>query len=602
MATINELNDVLAHINVLAHDPNAWRHGLSYEDQRMITELQQSASNQYGTPGVVPDTLVGAVRDHNPTLFDSTGKLLFPAAPPPPTTPDAPPPVAPPAGPPPNPNSPTNTDPSLNNPPPPPANAPPPAGQDPPPANNGDTPQQGQGAEAIKKLESALKGQNSKVAESDRTLAEAVLNAYSNTVAGKQKLSSLQQSIEDAVTRQTALDTPMGAREFQKFLLGKQKEIIDVVTSADLDDKSKQSILTGLYGALDSSTSSDDAKDGKPDDQGGGTGQGGNSGGGAGGDAGTPVAAPAAPGDLGAGDPLASLLSDPSLSDPGLLGGSGNPLGGLGSQMPQMPMPQMPSMGGGGLGGLPGMLGGGSPGGSGSGLSDLLNPKDHKADDPASIRSLLDDPALGGGQHPGDQPGDKPPSLLDDPNNKDHKPDDPKANEQPTPGAPVPGPLVPPAPPGSGPTEVHLPNGQTVTAPNPQMAKVSEAIASGTPIPDAFRQNGMTMPPPGAAVPNPMDPSKVTMGAVAQFSDHQVYAYSRDWVNINGQIHPLSDVSGPGFLGWLPPPDVPTAPLPPATVATPPAVAAPAALPTLSDVRTPAANPSSNLLTPVHKP
>jgi hypothetical protein len=433
------------------------------------------------------------------------------------------------------------------------------------------------------------------VAEADRTLSEAVLNAYSNTVAGKQKLSSLQQSIEDAVNRQTSLDTPMGAREFQKFLLSKQKEIIDVVNSADLDDKSKREILAGLsalYGAPETNGDGKPGDDkggndngGKPGDQ---SGQGGSAGGG--GQPAPPVAG--APGDLGASDPLASLLSDPSLSDPGLLGGAGNPLGGLGSQMPQMPMPQMPSMGGGGLGGLPGMLGGGSPGGSG--LSDLLNPKDKK-DDPASIKSLLDDPAFGGGAHPGEQSGDKPPSLLDDPKSKDHKPDDPKANEQPTPGAPVPGPLVPPAPAGSGPTEVHLPNGQTVTAPNPQMAKVSEAVASGVSIPDAFRQNGMTMPPPGAAVPNPMDPSKVTMGAVAQFSDHQVYAYSRDWVNINGQIHPLSDVSGPGFLGWLPPPDVPAAPLPPATVATPAAVAPPAV------PAAPAASPAPNLLTPVRK-
>jgi Domain of unknown function (DUF4226) len=41
----------------------------------------------------------------------------------------------------------------------------------------------------------------------------------------------------------------MGAREFEKFLLSKQQEIIDVVSSADLDDKSKRDILAGL-GAL----------------------------------------------------------------------------------------------------------------------------------------------------------------------------------------------------------------------------------------------------------------------------------------------------------------------------------------------------------------
>ncbi|MGD9622263.1 MAG: DUF4226 domain-containing protein [Mycolicibacterium sp.] len=499
---------------------------------------------------------------------------------------------------------------------------PPPPGQAPPappaPAPDGTAPdqQEGAGIEAVKKLEEALKNQNSKTADADRTLASAVLQAHSNTVAGKQKLASLQQSIEEAVNRQTALDTPMGASEFQKFLLTKQKEIIDVVAQADLDDKSKRDILAGLSALYDTpspdtkgATGSDDkSPEGSPSSNGSGN-EAGN------GQAGSGSSVPSAPGPDaagGSGDPLADLLSDPSLSDPGLLGGGTNPLGAFGSQMPQMPsMPSIPGLGGGGLGGLPGLLGGGGTPAA-TGLSDLLKPKDNPADDPASLRSLLDDPAFAG-DHPGtDHPEtDKPGALLDQPgeHTEEHKPDGEKTNnEAPTPGAPVPGPLAPPAPPGSGPTEVHLPNGQTVTAPNPQLANVSKAVAAGTPIADALRQNGMPpIPPPGAAVPNPMDPSRITMGAIGQFSDHQIYALSKDLVYMNGQIHPIADASGPGFLGWMPPPEVPTAPLPPpaTTVAAPAPAAAPVpsapAAPAAAAAPAPTPTSGNNLLTPLRR-
>ncbi|MCT7371967.1 hypothetical protein [Mycolicibacterium llatzerense] len=102
-------------------------------------------------------------------------------------------------------------------------------------------------------------------------------------------------------------------------------------------------------------------------------------------------------------------------------------------------------------------------------------------------------------------------------------------------------------------------NGQTVTAPNPQMANVTKLIAQGTPIADAFHQNGMSWPPPpGTPVHTPTDPSRITMGSVGQFADHQVYAINKDLVVINGQIKPIAAASGPGFLGWMAPPDVPT--------------------------------------------
>ncbi|MGV9798810.1 DUF4226 domain-containing protein [Mycobacterium sp. NPDC003449] len=576
MATVEELNKALSHINVQTGNPNAWRDGLSFPDQRRIAEWRDSHG------GEVPDTLIGALRNQHPNLFTNTGALTFPAqgptppaAPPTAPPPDPTPPPGPAANPPaPHANGPTTTDPSLDSPKQP--NGAPTPPQPPPPSSDNEAPQEGKAAEAIKKLESALKDQNSTVASADRSLAAAVLSAHSTSIEGKAKLATLQQSIEDAVNRQTALDTPMGAREFQKFLLSKQKEIIEVVATADLDDKSKAQILAGLT-YLNAAPNPDDKSNSDGSKTDGGTGDKGNSGeggsgagGGAGGDAGAGGGDPGGAGSLDAdgGDPLADLLG----GDPGMLGGDPGLLNGGAGQMPQIPMPQMPSLGGGG-GGLPGLLGGGGPGG---GLGDLLKPKDSSGDSD-KLDPLLD-PLLGDDPGAGDKP--EQPNLLD-PKGEDKpgdKPGEENKNQEPVPGAPVPAPLAPPVPPGAGPTQVQLPNGQTVTAPNPQMAEVTKAIAGGQPIGESFRQHaGVNIAPPGAAVPNPLDPSQLRLGAVGQFTDHQVYALSKDLAVINGQIRPISEAAGPGFLGWMAPPDLPTAPLAPATTTQAPV--APAAAP-----------------------
>jgi hypothetical protein len=547
MATVQELSDALSHVNTYQRDTSAWMSGLNQEDIRTIKELLHTDKSQWTAHGGVPDTLLGALRNQHPDLFAHDGSTVVPQSPPPP--PPAPP-QTPPAGSPPADGS---APPSPAPPPPAPPQTPP-AGS--PPADGGAPPsdpsQQGAGPEAIKKLEDSLKNQNSQVADADRSLAEAVLNAHANAVAGQQKLTTMQQSIEDAVTKQTALDTPVGAREFSKFLLSKQKDLLDLATNAHLDDKSKAAILAGLAYLNGSVIGDPGAPDNRPGDQGSG-GQTGAGGAGAADPGAGAGAGGSGPGDgAGMSDPLSSLLSDPGM-------GGENPLSGLTSGLGGM----MPGMGSGmgGLGGLPGMLGGGGGSDPGSnGLSDLLDkPHDHHGDE--DIKSLLDPGNSNNSPSEGDHPGDKP----DDPN----KPGDKPNNDNPTTGAAVPTALAPPAPPGSGPTQVQLPNGQTVTAPNPQMANVTKLVAQGTPIADAFHQNGMAWPPPpGAPVHTPTDPSRITMGTVGQFADHQVYAIDKDWVVINGQIKPISEASGPGFLGWMPPPDVPTAPAAPPTVTT----------------------------------
>ncbi len=474
--------------------------------------------------------------------------------------------------------------------------------------------------DAAKKLEDKLKNQHTKVADADRTLAEAVLKAHANSVDSQKKLASLKQEIEDAVKNQTTLDTPMGAREFSKFLLQKQQEILAIATDANLDDKDKQAILAGL-GYLNSAAVDDPNNQSNGQTQGNNQGNGQSEGNNQGSNQGNGQASAGDPNaNLGpgndanpGGDPLASLLGGDPLGAGGLGDGSGGPLSGL-SGLTSGLGGMVPQLGGGGLGGggLPGLFGGGgdsgNSGGGGSSLGDLLGgdkpSHDHHRDD------LGDNPL--DPSKPGDPTTDKP-GQSTDPNNPDHpggKPGDKPNNDNPTPtpGAPVPGQLAPPTPPGTGPTPVTLPNGTTVTSPNPQLANVAKLVAGGTPIADAFHQNGINWPPPpGTAVHTPMDPSKITTGYVGQFADHQVFAFDKNWVWINGQLHPIADASGPGFLGWMAPPDVPPAPTTAApvvtTAATAPAPAPAAPAVPLAPAAAPAAGQTeSNLLIPAsHK-
>ncbi len=130
------------------------------------------------------------------------------------------------------------------------------------------------------------------------------------------------------------------------------------------------------------------------------------------------------------------------------------------------------------------------------------------------------------------------------------------------------------AEPASGPTTVTLPNGETLTAASPQLAAAIEAAAGGTPIADAFRQQGMTIPPPGTAVSDPVDPAQLAPGDIGMFTDRHALALGESRALMNGQIQHISTVSGPDFLGWEHPPAPANAPAPDA--AEPPAPTRPA--------------------------
>ncbi len=120
----------------------------------------------------------------------------------------------------------------------------------PQPGNPAADRQEGAAADTIRDAEAALAHQNSATAQVDLQVVSAVLNAHERSTEGREALDRLQHDIEAAVTTRSDLDTPAGARDFQRFLIGKLRDIRAVVASASLDDTSNSALMaawTSLY-------------------------------------------------------------------------------------------------------------------------------------------------------------------------------------------------------------------------------------------------------------------------------------------------------------------------------------------------------------------
>jgi hypothetical protein len=376
--------------------------------------------------------------------------------------------------------------------------------------------QEGDAADAIRNAEVALAHQNSTTAQVDLQVVTAVLNAHQKTTAGTQALNRLQRDIEGAVATRSDLDTPAGARDFQRYLIGKLRDIRAVVAGASLDDTSNSALMAAWTSLYNSTQPDADATD----------------------DQRRPVGSePAASAPYAVQSQPAATESD---LDPNLDALPEDDLG--------PPPEEMPASTAGGTSSLPSFGGGGLPGGAGWGMpGGLTLPGPLPSGDEQLSPKDLDDARLRS-----DEPQDRLVSGEDDPERA--------GNEH--------------SEPATGPTIATLPNGETLTAASPQLAAAIEAAASGTPIADAFRQEGMTIPPPGTAVSDPVDPSQLAPGDIGMFTDRHALALGDSRALVNGQIQHISTVNGPGFLGWEHPPVPVSAPEPDRT--DPPAPTRPA--------------------------
>jgi len=101
---------------------------------------------------------------------------------------------------------------------------------------------------------------------------------------------------------------------------------------------------------------------------------------------------------------------------------------------------------------------------------------------------------------------------------------------------------------------VELASGEIITAPSPELARVISAAVDGTPIMEAFQQQGITIPVPGSVVSEPLDPSQLRAGDIGVFGDRHALALGNGKAVLNNQIQPTETIAGPNFLGWEHPP------------------------------------------------
>lgn len=110
------------------------------------------------------------------------------------------------------------------------------------------TEQAGVGATGVHTRRATLSTQYSAAVDADRVLAEALAAAHAATLDGVSRLDAIAAEIDRAVAtpERFALDTAWGAREFQRFLLAKQREIAAVVSHAHQLDGAQRLVVQSL--------------------------------------------------------------------------------------------------------------------------------------------------------------------------------------------------------------------------------------------------------------------------------------------------------------------------------------------------------------------
>jgi len=389
------------------------------------------------------------------------------------------------------------------------------------------SPADGAAADAIRAAETALAQQKSLTAQVDLQVVSAVLNAHTAHADGAAALDGLQEEIEAAVVTRTDLDTPAGARAFQRYLIDKLRDIRTVVETADLDATSKAALaaaLASLYASpsppevsappessAQAETTDTDRPGSPPEPT-------------------PPQAAPQPtdtpiPSDLGL-DPL-PVGEEIGAAPTDVTTPTGSPASPPASVAPPSGAPTpaaamaAPTAGWGG-GGYPAAT---MP--SGGSLPTL----------PAA--SLPDFST-----HTGDEPphrGAESKADPEPPDTGDQKP----GGAEPSPGEGRP----------ADDLTIELPDGQTVTAPSPQLAAVISAAVAGTPIPDAFSDQGITIPAPGSPVSAPVDPSMLVPGDIGVLSDRHALSLGDGKALLDNQIQTIDSFGGRGLIGWQHPPE-----------------------------------------------
>ncbi|MEZ0382962.1 DUF4226 domain-containing protein [Mycobacterium sp. pW045] len=361
--------------------------------------------------------------------------------------------------------------------------------------------EQGRAVQAMRIAESALAQQLSATAEFDRQIIAALRHAHKTTLEGRRRLDNVQTEIVGAA-QHWDLSSAAGAREFQRFLIIKLGEIIGVVEEANDDDASKQELtaaLTALYSAPPAQREDPPPVERHPEPDGG------------------PSPTPAAPNPAQAAPSVAEddyldALPDEEPEDDYRIS----------AQRP-LAAPSMPA--------FPG-LGGEGPG---FGAMPSATPAGLPSPGALSVPGDGAEPVADDGLPDMGSPADDDTDPAGDDRDADR--DDAAAK-----------------PPPDGPVTVTLPDGATTTVADPRLAAAMQAAAQGTPVAEAFRRQGIDIPPPGTPVLSPVDQAQLRPGDIGVLTDRHALSVGNGKALLDGQLHLAANLRGPGFLGWQHPP------------------------------------------------
>jgi hypothetical protein len=103
----------------------------------------------------------------------------------------------------------------------------------------------GQSGEALASARAALAARDGDLAEADRELSAAVAGAYASATDAIWRLETIRAELAAAVSGQS-VETPAEGRAFARFLLDKQRELVDIVAAAKSDAATKVTALQQL--------------------------------------------------------------------------------------------------------------------------------------------------------------------------------------------------------------------------------------------------------------------------------------------------------------------------------------------------------------------
>lgn len=107
--------------------------------------------------------------------------------------------------------------------------------------------------EALEASRSALAARDRELAEADAELAAVLSAAHAAAAKAIRRLEAVSAEIEAAVA-QRAVTAPFEGREFARFLLDKQREITDILTTARAEADAKTVALQQLQASYRIST------------------------------------------------------------------------------------------------------------------------------------------------------------------------------------------------------------------------------------------------------------------------------------------------------------------------------------------------------------